>query len=240
MGNTQRRRSYVGRPELRCRRRSALSWDHRRAERLDSSMVDGGGNYVLRVPLVNPTPNAGTIPPGKTTVGSKPVIVINGHAQGSVQVTDRGTIYRVDFGYRADSVRERTPLAQSTFIPPLTPGTPGSPTLTPTRGTQTPATQTPTPGGPTPSHTPTATGSTTPAITPTATPTPPAGWACDCNGRDCVTVDEIILAVSIALGSRPPSACLAADFDGNGAVDIAEILQGVNNALNGCVDSGGR
>jgi len=55
----------------------------------------------------------------------------------------------------------------------------------------------------------------------------------DCDGTGGVTVDEIITLVNIALGNTQPSACPHGVPSG-AEVDIALILQGVNNALNGC------
>jgi hypothetical protein len=49
-----------------------------------------------------------------------------------------------------------------------------------------------------------------------------------------VTVDELLTAVNIALGTSPVEQCPAFDANGDGAVTVNEILAGVNNALNGC------
>lgn len=57
---------------------------------------------------------------------------------------------------------------------------------------------------------------------------------CDCDGKDTVTVDEIITAVNIALGSQMVAACRPADTSANDDVTVDEIISGVNNALNGC------
>ena len=56
----------------------------------------------------------------------------------------------------------------------------------------------------------------------------------DCNGDGTVTVDELLAAVNIALGTSPVEQCVAFDANGDGAVTVNEILAGVNNALNGC------
>ena len=48
-----------------------------------------------------------------------------------------------------------------------------------------------------------------------------------------MTIGELITLVNIALGSAQPSACAHGVPDGV-AVDIALIIQAVNNALNGC------
>ena len=59
----------------------------------------------------------------------------------------------------------------------------------------------------------------------------------DCNGDGMVTINELILGVSIALGSQPLSACPAFDCEHNQMVPINCLVQGVNNALE---SSGGR
>jgi hypothetical protein len=49
-----------------------------------------------------------------------------------------------------------------------------------------------------------------------------------------VTVDELVLAVNIALDDLPVAACRAVDRNGSGQVTINELIQAVANALNGC------
>jgi hypothetical protein len=49
-----------------------------------------------------------------------------------------------------------------------------------------------------------------------------------------VGIDELLTMVNIALGRAPVSACTAGDADGNGRIDIAELLKAVNSALAGC------
>ncbi|MBI3782076.1 MAG: beta-propeller fold lactonase family protein [Deltaproteobacteria bacterium] len=56
----------------------------------------------------------------------------------------------------------------------------------------------------------------------------------DCNGDGEVTVDELVRAVSIALGEQASSGCVAADTNADGSVTIEEIIAAVNKALNGC------
>ncbi len=56
----------------------------------------------------------------------------------------------------------------------------------------------------------------------------------DCNANRAVTVDELITAVSIALGERPLGDCAAADASADGSVTVDEILVAVNAALVGC------
>lgn len=62
---------------------------------------------------------------------------------------------------------------------------------------------------------------------------------CDCDGSGNVTVDEILTAISIALGATPVSNCYAADLDGNETTTVDEIVVCINGALNGCFPGGG-
>ena len=55
----------------------------------------------------------------------------------------------------------------------------------------------------------------------------------DCDGGGQVAINELILGVTIALGTAPPSACPAFQ-SAQGQVGIAQLIQGVNNALGGC------
>ncbi|MGH7789821.1 MAG: choice-of-anchor Q domain-containing protein [Candidatus Binatia bacterium] len=100
---------------------------------------------------------------------------------------------------------------------------------------------------PTASSSPTRTASSSPTPTRLVTPTPPATSgpsasptrtpvACvgDCNGNGAVAVNEIIVAVNIALGIAAVDACPRFDTDGDRRVAINEVLQGVVNALSGC------
>lgn len=57
---------------------------------------------------------------------------------------------------------------------------------------------------------------------------------CDANGQ--VTVDELIVAVNIALGAAATDDCFAADFNGDGEATVDEIVAAVDAALNGCGD----
>jgi cysteine-rich repeat protein len=55
----------------------------------------------------------------------------------------------------------------------------------------------------------------------------------DCDRGGAVSVSEIVMLVNIVLGAAPPSACARGlTIDGN--VDVAVLIQAVNNALNGC------
>jgi hypothetical protein len=61
----------------------------------------------------------------------------------------------------------------------------------------------------------------------------PAG---DCNHDGGVTVDELVVAVNIALASAPMSACKAGDRNADGQVTVEELVTAVNCALDGCDD----
>jgi hypothetical protein len=56
----------------------------------------------------------------------------------------------------------------------------------------------------------------------------------DCDDDGAVTVDEILVGVSIALGQESISACEAFDANGDGQVTVDELLGATNNALQGC------
>jgi V8-like Glu-specific endopeptidase len=96
--------------------------------------------------------------------------------------------------------------------------------------------------------TPTATASPEPTLTATApitptasiTPTAPAASAClgDCRGDLRVTVDEIVLLVSIGLGMESVEVCPSGDANGDGRVTISEVIASVRHALDGCDDRG--
>jgi hypothetical protein len=75
----------------------------------------------------------------------------------------------------------------------------------------------------------------TPTVGPTPTP-PPAVCVGNCNGDDAVGVNEIIVLVNVALGTAEAAEC-ADGLAPAASVDIAVIVQAVNNALNGCAAS---
>lgn len=58
----------------------------------------------------------------------------------------------------------------------------------------------------------------------------------DCNRNTIVTVDELIVAVNLALGSDQVSmnSCLSADTDLDYSVSVDEILKAVDRSLRGC------
>ncbi len=112
----------------------------------------------------------------------------------------------------------QTPAPTVTSTPTATATLTGQATNTPTR-TRTPAV--------------TATGTET--ATPDETPTPtPIACAGDCDGTEDVSVSDLVLMVSIALGNQPVDLCRAGDTDGNGEITIEELVVAVGKALNGC------
>ena len=56
----------------------------------------------------------------------------------------------------------------------------------------------------------------------------------DCDGDGQVSIDELVLAVTIALGQLPAERCTAADGSGDGQVTIDELVGAVHTALSGC------
>jgi hypothetical protein len=90
---------------------------------------------------------------------------------------------------------------------------------------------------PTPTVTPrlpTATVTRTGAATPTRTTRPQGSCVGDCDRNGVIVINELIRSVSIALGVTNLSQCLLADRDGDGQVEIAELIAAVNAALSGC------
>lgn len=55
---------------------------------------------------------------------------------------------------------------------------------------------------------------------------------CDVDAR--VTIDELVTAVGISLGSASLEQCRSADRDGSGRVTVDELVAGVGHALHGC------
>lgn len=56
----------------------------------------------------------------------------------------------------------------------------------------------------------------------------------DCSGDGAVTVDELIVGASIALGELAVDACVELDADHDATVSVDEIVVGVMRALAGC------
>jgi len=60
------------------------------------------------------------------------------------------------------------------------------------------------------------------------------GCVGDCNGDGAVTIDEVILGVSIALDEQALANCPAFDPNGSGVLTVDGLVMAVNNALDGC------
>lgn len=56
----------------------------------------------------------------------------------------------------------------------------------------------------------------------------------DCDGDRLVVINELLVAVRVALGATPLSACEVADVNRDGSVQINELIRGINSALLGC------
>jgi cysteine-rich repeat protein len=56
----------------------------------------------------------------------------------------------------------------------------------------------------------------------------------DCDDSGDVSIEELVLAVSIVLGDSPLESCGAADADGDGEVFVDEVIAAVANSLDGC------
>lgn len=138
-----------------------------------------------------------------------------------------------------------------TAAPTATDTVPSSPTRSPSRTSVPTATigvatstftgspiRTPVPSETTGPPTATVTGSPmrTPVPSETATTLPTASATCrgDCDLDGSVTINELITAVTIALGSQPLSLCPSLDSSTNAAVEINELITAVASALAGC------
>lgn len=95
--------------------------------------------------------------------------------------------------------------------------------------------------------TPTASPSITPSETATPPPTETATHtvtatsiaplcAGDCSGDGAVRIEELILAVNIALDRDAIEECRAADRNGDGRITVDELVASVGRALAGCAE----
>lgn len=83
---------------------------------------------------------------------------------------------------------------------------------------------------------PDASDTPTPTYTPIPLPTPTLGPCVgDCGHEGRVTVADLVLGVSIALGSAPLDQCPAFDTNGDHLVSVSELIAAVNSALQGCL-----
>jgi len=80
-----------------------------------------------------------------------------------------------------------------------------------------------------PTPTPRPTSTRTPTRTRTHTPTPAVPGDCDRDAR--TSIAELVLGVSILLGREPYERCTAMDFDGNGLIQVTDLIQAIRTAL---------
>jgi hypothetical protein len=85
----------------------------------------------------------------------------------------------------------------------------------------------------TPTHPPTPTRTRIPTRTATR---PSATCAGACAQPGLVSLNDLLTVIEIANGKQPLSACPSADVNSDGQVSLDEVLQAVNNALDGCGD----
>jgi len=104
-------------------------------------------------------------------------------------------------------------------------------------------TATPLPPDPTATDTAPPTRTATATTARTATPTDPPGTTptagakiCigDCDGSDAVGINELVVGVNVALGNALIQSCPLIDANGDGRVEINELIAAVANALDGC------
>lgn len=78
----------------------------------------------------------------------------------------------------------------------------------------------------------------TPVPTPTVVPTcaAPCANRCvgDCNGDGEVNVNELILAVRIAMGVSDLASCPAGDAQPDGVIRVDDVVAAVHRSLEGC------
>lgn len=190
--------------------------------------------------LFSPTPSASPTPPLPTATATAPPTATPSRtstatAHPSASPTASASASPTSSAAPTASATAR---ATSSATPPPSPtGTlPPTASATPPATATTGTTSTPSSTGvatasPTRSDTPQA--SPTATLSPLTTPTSPTGCVGDCDGNGSVTISELISGVGIALGTLPVSACPAFE-NGAGMVDIAQLVKGVANALDGC------
>jgi hypothetical protein len=59
----------------------------------------------------------------------------------------------------------------------------------------------------------------------------------DCDGDQSVSINELIMAINLALDAAMPP-CAAADDNGDGVIGVEELVLAVRNALDGCASAG--
>ena len=87
---------------------------------------------------------------------------------------------------------------------------------------------------PTPTATPVPPGSTNTPVATRTRGTPGGPCAGDCNSDGTVAVNELVLGVSVALGTSGTDVCVAMDGNTDGQVAISELIAAVASLLDGC------
>jgi CSLREA domain-containing protein len=185
-------------------------------------------------PAQSATPSATRTPTASasaTTTAHTPTATSSATGTATVNPTATATA-----APSASPTQTSTPTATVSATGAASPSVTASPSAT--------ATASGTPATSTPSAPATATGTLSPTASPrTDTPTRPSSPTptetprrCpgDCNGDGEVTINELILAVNIALGNRPIDDCRAIDLNADGGATINELIAAVGAALNGC------
>lgn len=219
------------------------------------AVIDTETNAVVdRVPV-------GAFPFGIAFSPDGALAYVTNYFDKSISVIDTSTRLEVDLinlsvfpEFLVDGPREITILPIECVPAPPTPTITATPTVTPTPTVTAPPTATLTPTETTtplstatatatesPTSTPSPTYSRSVTVTPTSSPTPtrsepmPTVVPCagDCNRDGRVTIEELILAVAMALGRREAD-CDAVDRNQNGIVSVDEIVAAVTKVLSGC------
>jgi DNA-binding beta-propeller fold protein YncE len=68
---------------------------------------------------------------------------------------------------------------------------------------------------------------------------PALSQCADCDGNHFVGIEDLLTLVGVVLGHGSPADCWNGDRDGDGRVDVAELLFAVGQALHGCPAPGG-
>ena len=180
-----------------------------------------------------PSPTATATPTPTRTATATPTRTPTATATATASATPSSTATpTLTPSATVTSTATRSPTATATVTATATSTATATPTSTATPSPSPTATVTPTA---TPSATatvtPTPTPTATPTLTPTVTPRPCTG---DCDGDRRVLVGEILRCVDRALGTAGAIPCASCDADGNGSVDITELMRAVRYALEDC------
>lgn len=204
-----------------------LAITDRASLRLNSTRLTAPGQSAL-IGTVSTDPEAHTHPEWQLTLADG--VVGNFQVDFQLTTTTRGyttsPVYRITLTNQEPTpTPSPTSTSASTATPTPTPEAPATPTLAATNTVV---------ATPTETETATPTRSATPTASPTEAPTTPPPCAGDCNADRAVTVDELVKAVNIALGSAGIDVCPAADRNADELITVDEIVASVQRALNGC------